>query len=74
MENGLAPQTQQALDRVATELVRGNRAIELLRIGYRMRQAQREYFGKRTRDNLIKSKELEKAFDAGLEDLRTKKD
>lgn len=57
------------LDRLQKELARGNLALELLRVAYRMRSAQRDYFKDRAPQKLATSKQLEKLFDAGLEDL-----
>lgn len=73
-DSELTPEQRIALERVSCDFARGNRAIELLRIGFRMRQAQNKYFKDRSRDNLIASKELEREFDQGIESLRTKKD
>lgn len=40
--------------------------MEFVQLVREMRQAQIEYFKNRSRDNLIKSKELEKKVDAEL--------
>lgn len=74
MDNTLTPEQKITVDRLTHDFARGNQAMELLRIGYRMRQAQVKYFKDRSRENLIASKELEKAFDAGLEELKKTKD
>jgi hypothetical protein len=48
--------------KVMTDIV--ERLREVVRQGVAMRAAQRAYFKDRSRENLIASKEAEKAFDA----------
>lgn len=43
--------------------------IEIIRLGRKMRQAQKEYFRIRTTSNLKKAKHLEAEFDKAVEDF-----
>jgi hypothetical protein len=53
--------TQRICNEAATEI---ERLREVVRQGVAMRAAQKAYFADRSRENLIASKEAEKAFDA----------
>lgn len=61
---------EQAMEIVRDHLERGNKARRLLVIVADMRAAQRDYFDDRSKDNLIRAKQLEKRVDEGLAELR----